>query len=82
MDTQNPELVRVEYIKNMFAADARPSNLQIWRWIKAGALPAPVKMVDRVGRDGRRVGRNFWRRSEVDATFRKPSQAVNQAAAA
>ncbi len=76
METQNPELVRVEYNKTMFAADARPSNLQIWRWIKSGALPQPVKMVDRVSRDGRRVGRNFWRKAEIDAAFRKPRQAA------
>lgn len=39
------------------------SDMSIWRWIKAGAFPKPIKI----------TGRNYWRADEIADWLEKKS---------
>lgn len=40
-------------------------DMTIWRWVRDGVLPAPIKI----------RGRNYWRRSELDAWIEEQAAA-------
>ncbi len=47
----------------------RLSHVELDRKIKAGVVPKPFKMTDRVSRDGRSRQRNWWFEDELDAAY-------------
>lgn len=46
------------------------STMSLWRWVRDGRFPAPVKM----------SGRNYWRRDEIDAWLAERSAVRGEAA--
>ncbi|MBX3598584.1 MAG: AlpA family phage regulatory protein [Rhizobiaceae bacterium] len=46
------------------------STMSLWRWVRDGKFPAPVKICNR----------NYWRRSDIEAWLSERSYACGEAA--